>query len=105
MNSAPKITTVRMPADPSLHPAHVVAIRPDLDSAPTRRGDYVLSLETPKGARNVVAPADGVVEVHVSLMQDVAPGAELFSVAQDRPAPEARIGASREARGRHRFVP
>ncbi|MDH3742277.1 MAG: hypothetical protein OER56_11835, partial [Hyphomicrobiales bacterium] len=90
MSSAPKITTVKMPADPSLHPAHVVAIRPDVDGARTRRGDYVLSVETPKGARNVVAPADGVVRVHVSLMQDVAPGTELFSVSQDRPAAETR---------------
>lgn len=46
-----------------------------------RRGDYALSVETPGGTRNVVAPAEGVVEVHVSLMQDLLPNSLLFSIA------------------------
>ena len=82
MTSRQRSTHVQMPADPALHPAHVVAIRPDVDGALVRRGDYVLSVGTPKGARNVVAPADGVVQVNVSLMEDLEPNAVLFSVAQ-----------------------
>ena len=83
-----------MPADPALHPAHVVAVRPDVDGAEVRRGEYILSVETPKGARNVVAPADGRVELHVSLMQDVEPGTPLFSIAREAEAPASEVAPS-----------
>ena len=80
MESVRRPTKVQMPSDPALHPAHIVAIRPDVDGSLARRGDYILSIETPQGARNVVAPADGWVEVHVSLMQALQPNDILFSI-------------------------
>ncbi len=76
----PAKTKVQMPADPALLPAHVVGVRPDVDGMWVARGEYVLSVETPKGARNVVAPADGVIELHVGLLQDVDGGDLLFAV-------------------------
>lgn len=83
MDTARRPTKVQMPSDPALHPAHVVAIRPDVDASVVSRGDYILSIETPQGARNVVAPADGRVEVDVSLMQTLQPNDILFSVWND----------------------
>lgn len=80
MSSATRHTLVQMPADPSLQPAHVMAIRPNTNGARVRRGDYVLTIETAKGARNVVASADGTIELHIALMQDVEPGTAMFSI-------------------------
>ncbi len=81
MSSASRHTLVQMPADPSLQPAHVMAIRPDIHGARVHRGDYVMTIETAKGARNVVASADGTIELHIALMQDVEAGAAMFSIA------------------------
>lgn len=89
-----------MPTDDKLHPAHVVAIRPDVDGMFAKRGDYVLSVQTPAGTRNVVMPADGTINVHVSLMQELEPQTALFSVVQmkEEPTPPLRENASASVR-------
>ena len=69
-----------MPASPDLFPSHVVAIRPDIDGVWSDQGDYVLTVDTPRGTRNVVASADGVIEIHVELMQELEPGSVLFVI-------------------------
>lgn len=78
-----------MPSDASLHPAHVVAIRPDIDGEMASRGDYILSVETPSGARNVMAPTDGSIEIQVQLMQQLMPETVLFRVSATKPAETA----------------
>ena len=75
-----RTTTVQMPASPDLYPSHVVAIRPGIDGAWAGQGEYVLTVDTPRGARNVVASVEGEVEVHVELMQDLEPATVLFVV-------------------------
>gem|GEM_PF-747242 len=87
-----------MPTDEKLHPAHVVAIRPDVDGILANRGDYVLTIQTPVGTRNVVMPADGIIHLHVSLMQEVEPKTELFGVAQvvgEQPSSSSENAAKR----------
>lgn len=100
MSRAQKTTTVRMPADKKLHPAHVVAIRPDVEGIFAKRGDYVLTVQTPAGTRNVVMPADGCINLHVSLMQEVEPKTELFSVAQMTVEPTSSFGENDTTRRR-----
>lgn len=85
-----------MPADEKLHPAHVVAIRPEVDGTSCKRGDYVLSVQTPIGTRNVVMPVDGTANVHVDLMQEVAPQTVLFSVAQILEKPNSSSNGNAE---------
>lgn len=80
MTAPIKTTTVQMPAAPDLFPAHVVAIRPDVEEVWSNRGDYVLTVNTPRGTRNVVSSADGFIDLHVELMQDVEPGTVLFVI-------------------------
>ncbi|MFK8033873.1 MAG: phage tail protein [Hyphomicrobiales bacterium] len=87
MSSPQKTTKVKMPADEKLHPAHVVAIRPEVDGMSCKRGDYVLSVQTPIGTRNVVMPVHGTANVKVDLMQEVAPQTVLFSVTQTLKTP------------------
>lgn len=89
-----------MPTDDKLHPAHVVAIRPDVDGMLAKRGDYVLSVQTPAGTRNVVMPVAGTIKVHVSLMQELEPQTALFSVVKARevPTPPLRENASASVR-------
>lgn len=102
MSRTHKNTTVRMPADEKLHPAHIVAIRPDVDGMFAKRGEYVLSVQTPAGTRNVVMPVDGTVNVHTRLMQELEPQTALFSVvqlkAEPTPRPKQKVSArQREA--------
>lgn len=89
MSRPQKTTKVKMPADETLHPAHIVAIRPEVDGMSCKRGDYVLSVQTPIGTRNVVMPVDGTANIHVDLMQEVAPESVLFSVVQTLEKPNS----------------
>lgn len=89
-----------MPADEKLHPAHVVAIRPDVEGIFAKRGDYILTVQTPAGTRNVVMPVDGTINLHVSLMQEVEPKTELFSVEKMTVESTSSFGENDTARRR-----
>lgn len=69
-----------MPEEPALHPAYIVAIRPAVDGLKVDRGEFVLTVQTPNGPKNVSAPEIGEVELHVELMQDLEAGIPLFSI-------------------------
>lgn len=104
MPAPPKIITIRMPDNSTLYPAIVHAIRPNIEDSYLKKGDYVLSINTPAGIRDLRTEYNGNIQLYVTTGESVKPKQTLF-ILEVKAKPQKKVKLSELQKGVKSFRP